>query len=90
MRIRHILIAAIVVFLLLVGRIPAQEKSPVDNSLQSFDQMLSHLNLDSIIGKPIKSGNVVIIPFARIKFGLGGGGAVGGFGGGMGGKAIPA
>ena len=77
-------------FFFMISRIPAQEKSPVDSSLQSFDQMLSHLNLDSIMGKPIKSGNVVIIPFARIKFGLGGGGAVGGFAGGMGGKAIPA
>jgi uncharacterized spore protein YtfJ/Tfp pilus assembly protein PilF len=73
----------------MVGRIPAQEKSPIDSSLQSFDRMLSRLNMDSIMGKPIKSGNTVIIPFARIKFGLGGGGAASAFGGGMGGKVIP-
>ena len=92
MKTRYIFTAILIVFLTLYIQLPAQEKSssPVDSSLKSFEQMLSQLNLDAIIGKPIKSGDTVVIPFARIKFGLGGGGAGPGFGGGMGGKAIPA
>jgi len=51
--------------------------------------MTANLKIDSVIGKPIRSGNTVVIPFARISYGMGSGGATGGFGGGMGGKAIP-
>jgi uncharacterized spore protein YtfJ len=42
-----------------------------------------------VIGKPIQQGNITIIPFSKVSFGLGAGGATMGFGGGMGGKTIP-
>lgn len=51
--------------------------------------MMSAIKVSSVIGKPIRSGDTIIIPFARISFGLGAGGAKSGFGGGMGGKTVP-
>lgn len=71
------------------GQLWSQQQSPVEDSLKNFDRMLSTLKISSVIGKPIRQGNIVIIPFARISFGLGAGGAMMGFGGGMGGKAVP-
>lgn len=68
----------------------AQPKSPVEESLAGFDKMMTLIKVSSVIGEPIQSGETVILPFARITFGLGGGGAMMGFGGGMGGKVIPA
>jgi len=68
----------------------AQPKSPVEESLAGFDKMMALIKVSSVIGEPIQSGETVILPFARISFGLGGGGAMMGFGAGMGGKVIPA
>ena len=67
----------------------SQETSPVEESLINFEKMLSTINVNSVIGKPIRQGNITVIPFSKISFGLGAGGATTGFGGGMGGKAIP-
>jgi uncharacterized spore protein YtfJ len=50
---------------------------------------MSSLKVSSIIGEPIRAGNSIIIPFSRIKFGLGAGGSMQAIGAGMGGKAIP-
>lgn len=66
-----------------------QSKSHIEESLITFDQLTSALDVDSILGKPIRSGNTTVIPFARISFGLGAGGSFAGFGGGMGAKTIP-
>jgi uncharacterized spore protein YtfJ len=66
-----------------------QEKSPVEESLIHFEKMLSNIEVNSVIGKPIRQGDITIIPFSKISFGLGAGGATMGFGGGMGGKTIP-
>jgi len=68
----------------------AQPKSAVEESLAGFDKMMALIKVSSVIGEPIQSGETVILPFARISFGLGGGGAMMGFGAGMGGKVIPA
>jgi tetratricopeptide (TPR) repeat protein len=38
------------------------------------------------VGEPIRVGETIVVPFAKISFGLGGGGAMMGFGGGMGAK----
>lgn len=67
-----------------------QAQSPVKESLLKFDKLASSLTVNSVIGKPVRSGSSVVIPFARIKFGLGAGGTLMGYGGGMGGKVIPA
>jgi uncharacterized spore protein YtfJ len=70
------------------GQLQAQEKSAVDEAFMSFDKMMSIIKVSSVIGKPIQSENKIIIPFSKISFGLGAGGAMMGFGGGMGGKAV--
>ena len=71
------------------GQLQAQEKSPVDEAFVSFDKMMSVIKVSSVIGEPIQSENIIVIPFSKISFGLGAGGAMMGFGGGMGGKAVP-
>ena len=89
MKMKKLFTISLVGSFLLTGALWAQEKSPLDESLSLFDKMTANLKIDSVIGKPIRSGNTVVIPFARISYGMGSGGATGGFGGGMGGKAIP-
>ncbi len=86
---KHIFIFTTIIILVFTCQLQAQSKSTVDDSLQKFDQLMSNFTVDSIIGKPIRSGKTIVIPFARIKFGLGAGGAANGYGGGMGGKVIP-
>jgi len=89
MKMKQLMTISLVGSFLLTGSLWAQAKSPLDESLSLFDKMTSNLKIGSVIGKPIRSGNTVVIPFARISYGMGSGGAMMGFGGGMGGKAIP-
>jgi uncharacterized spore protein YtfJ len=65
-----------------------QAKSPLGDSLADLEKMLDSFKSESVIGAPIQAGNAVIIPFSRLKFGLGAGGASMGFGAGLGGKAV--
>lgn len=89
MKMKQFLTISLAGIFLLSSSLWAQTKSPLDESLSLFMKMTANLKIDSVIGKPIRSGNTVVIPFARISYGMGSGGAMGGFGGGMGGKAIP-
>lgn len=66
-----------------------QTAGPLDQPLANFDKLISSLKVSSVLGEPIQVGDTTIIPFAKISFGLGGGGAMMAFGGGMGGKTIP-
>ncbi len=90
MRLKKFIIALSVLFLVFSANVWAQSKSPLEDSLKSFDALIANLKISSVVGEPIRSGNTTVIPFARISFGLGAGGAMMGYGGGMGGKAIPA
>lgn len=67
----------------------AQATVPLGQPLENFDKLLSNLKVSSVLGQPIQVGDTTVIPFAKISFGLGGGGAMMAFGGGMGGKTIP-
>jgi len=71
------------------GLLLAQGKSAVDEAFISFDKMMSIIKVSSVIGKPIQEGKAIIIPFSKISYGIGAGGAMMGYGGGMGGKTIP-
>lgn len=71
------------------GSLQAQEKSAVDEAFVSFDKLMSIIKVSSVIGEPLRSDDVIVIPFSKISYGMGAGGAMMGFGGGMGGKAIP-
>ncbi len=74
--------------LLLCGLL-ARAQAPLDKPLANFDKLVSQLKISSVVGESIRVGETTVIPFAKIKFGLGGGGAMMGFGGGMGGKTVP-
>lgn len=71
------------------GLLLAQGTSAVDEAFISFDKMMSIIKVSSVIGKPIQEGKAIIIPFSKISYGIGAGGAMMGFGGGMGGKTVP-
>jgi len=85
---RRIAVIAATLFIF-SGFLLAQGTSAVDEAFMSFDKMMSIIKVSSVIGKPIQEGKSIIIPFSKISYGIGAGGAMMGFGGGMGGKTIP-
>jgi uncharacterized spore protein YtfJ len=76
------------VSLVLCGQV-ARAQAPLAKPLADFDKLVSQLKISDVVGEPIRAGDTAVIPFAKISFALGGGGAVAGFGGSMGGKTIP-
>ena len=75
--------------LLLLRGIPARSQAPLATPLAEFDKLVAQLKTSSLIGDPIRAGDVAVIPFARVQFGLGGGQAAIAFAGGMGAKTVP-
>jgi uncharacterized spore protein YtfJ len=75
--------------LALASFVKAQSPTPLEQPLANFDKLVSQLKSGAVIGDPITAGTTTIIPFAKLSFGLGGGGAMMAYGGGMSGKAIP-
>jgi uncharacterized spore protein YtfJ len=57
--------------------------------LADFDKLASQLRISRLVGEPIRAGDTTIVPFAKIRFGLAGGEAMIGFGGGMEAKTVP-
>lgn len=64
-------------------------QAPLEQPLADFDKLVSNLRVGAVVGHPVKVGEIYVVPFAKIRFGLGGGGAMMAFGGGMGGKTVP-
>ena len=64
-------------------------QGPLEQPLANFDKLVSNLRVGAVVGEPVKVGETFVVPFAKIEFGLGGGGAMMAFGGGMGGKTVP-
>jgi uncharacterized spore protein YtfJ len=89
MKTKQITPISLLALLLFSGALAAQTQSPLEQPLANFDRLISNLKVSAVVGNPIQVGETTIIPFARISFGLGGGGAMMAFGGGMGGKTIP-
>lgn len=87
MRTRSFIIISLAMVFALSGLTLAQ--APLEKPLTTFDKLISGLTTSSVIGRPIQVGEITIIPFGKVSFGLGGGGAMMGYGGGMGGKTIP-
>src|ERR1035438_3574411 len=82
---KPVLLAASLFFWGLIARAQA----PLAQPLADFDKLVSQLKISSVVGEPIRVGDTAVIPFAKVKFALGGGEAMMGFGGGMGGKTVP-
>lgn len=74
---------------LLLSGLLARAQAPLAKPLADFDKLVSQLKISSVVGEPVRAGDTAVIPFAKIEFGLGGGGAMMGFGGGMSGKTVP-
>ncbi len=89
MKTKNILSVLIILLFGSAGLIWAQAKSPVEEAFVHFDKMMSTIQVSRVIGKPIHVQDTIIIPFSKISFGLGAGGMMMGYGGGMGGKTIP-
>jgi uncharacterized spore protein YtfJ len=64
-------------------------QAPLAEPLANFDKLVSNLRVGAVVGDPVKVGETFVVPFAKIHFGLGGGGSMMAFGGGMGGKTVP-
>jgi tetratricopeptide (TPR) repeat protein len=79
---------ALSAFVLLWGLL-ARAQAPLAQPLADFDKLVAQLKTSSVVGEPIRAGDTAVIPFAKIKFALGGGEAMMGFGGGMDAKTIP-
>jgi uncharacterized spore protein YtfJ len=89
MKMKYFMLTVCVVLWLTSGQIQAQTKSSTDEAFMNFDKMTSVIKVDSVIGEPIRVQDTTIIPFSKISYGMGAGGAMMGYGGGMGGKTIP-
>lgn len=63
--------------------------TPLARPLADFDRLVSQLKTTSVVGEPIRVGDTAVVPFAAVKFGLGGAGAAVAFGGGMDAQALP-
>ena len=75
-------------FVLLWGLL-ARAQAPLAQPLADFDKLAAQLKIGSVVGEPIRAGDTVVIPFAKVKFALGGGQVMIGFGGGMDAKTVP-
>jgi len=75
--------------LLLLRGIPARAQAPLAAPLAEFDKLVAQLKTSSVIGDPIRAGEVTVVPFAKVQFGLGSGQAAMAFAGGMGAKTVP-
>jgi tetratricopeptide (TPR) repeat protein len=74
---------------LLLFALSAGAQAPLAQPLTDFDKLVSQLRSSNVVGEPIRVGETTVVPFAKISFGLGGGGAMMGYGGGMGAKTVP-
>lgn len=74
---------------LLVWGLLARAQAPLAEPLANFDKLVSQLKAGSVVGEPIRAGDTAVIPFAKVKFALGGGQVMIGFGGGVDAKIVP-
>lgn len=89
MNTRRFLFLSVCGLILLAGAVGARAQAPLEQPLADFDKLVSQLKVGAVVGEPVTVGETIIVPFAKIHFGLGGGGAMMAYGGGMGGKTIP-
>lgn len=64
-------------------------QNPLARPLAEFDKLVAQLTSANVVGEPMRAGDVTVIPFAAIQFGVGSAGAAIAVGGGMGGRVVP-
>ncbi|HSA95291.1 MAG TPA: spore germination protein GerW family protein [Acidobacteriota bacterium] len=82
-------IVAVACGALLIGPVFLAAQAPLEKPLADFDRLIAGLKAGAVVGEPMTIQETIVVPFAKIKFGLGGGGGGVGFGGGMGAKTVP-
>jgi uncharacterized spore protein YtfJ len=64
-------------------------QTPLAKPLADFDKLVAELKTGSLVAEPIRAGDTTVIPFAAVKFGVGGGSVPIASGGGMGVQTVP-
>ncbi len=72
-----------------IGAVAGRAQSPLAKPLADFDKLVAELKTGSLVGEPMHAGDTTVIPFAAVKFGVGGGSALIASGGGMGIQTVP-
>jgi uncharacterized spore protein YtfJ len=75
--------------LLTLPGLTLQAQTPLAGPLAEFDKLVGQLTSANVVGEPIRAGDVTVVPFAAIQFGVGSAGAATAVGGGMGGRVVP-
>jgi uncharacterized spore protein YtfJ len=69
--------------------LPLLAQTPLARPLARLDELKARLASANVVGEPIPAGDVTVVPFAAIRFGVGAAGAPIGIGGGVGGSVVP-
>jgi uncharacterized spore protein YtfJ len=66
-----------------------EAQTPLAGPLAELDKLAAQLTSANVVGEPMRAGDVTVIPFAAIRFGVGSAAAAAAVGGGMGGRVVP-
>ena len=75
--------------LLALPGLPLLAQTPLAGPLAEFDKLMAQLTSANVVGEPLRAGDVTVVPFAAIQFGVGSAEATIAVGGGMGGRVVP-
>ena len=75
--------------LLALPGVSLQAQTPLARPLAELDKLMAQLTSANVVGEPMRAGDVTVIPFAAIQFGVGSAGSAAAIGGGMGGRVVP-
>ena len=75
MKAKFVVIVSMALLAAAAGRLSAQSQAPMADTLLNVEKMMAALKVNALVGEPIRAGDSVIIPFSRIKFGVGAGGS---------------
>ncbi|HUL77085.1 MAG TPA: spore germination protein GerW family protein [Vicinamibacteria bacterium] len=81
--------SSLLALLLALPGLSSQPQAPLGGPLAAFDQLTAQLTSANVVGEAMRAGDVTVVPFAAIRFGVGSAGAAAAVGGGMGGRVVP-
>jgi uncharacterized spore protein YtfJ len=81
--------ASLLAALLALPGLSLQAQTPLARPLAELDKLAAQLTSANVVGEPLRAGDVTVIPFAAIRFGVGSGAAATAVGGGMSGRVVP-
>lgn len=81
--------SSILVALLSLPGLSLHAQTPLAKPLAEFDKLVAQVTSANVVGEPVRAGDVMVIPFAAIRFGVGSAGAAAAVGGGMGSRVVP-